>query len=267
MAPALRAALRDCGIDVAGDPAPHGDVDCVIAAGGDGTIARAIPLAIELGVPIGLVPLGTFNDLARTLEIPFNVGAACRIIAAGVTRTIDAARVNGVYYASEASIGVSTRIARLQTPAEKQRFGALAVVVTALQAFRYWRPMRVHVSFDGRSERFQTVQLTVANSHRFGGVLSVSDAAIDDGWLDLYSIEIDGIAEAVSVARAALRGERHDAPGLRTYRSTKFHVRTRRRHHISADGEPAGKTPATFEVLPKAVRVYVPSSSGSGPSR
>lgn len=259
MAPTLRADLQRCGVETIDDSAPEtANVDCVISAGGDGTLTRAMALAIKRGLPIGLVPLGTFNDLARTLNVPFDVASACATIGAGHTRTIDVARVNGVYYASEASIGVSSRIARLQTPADKRRFGMFAVVATALQAFWYARPMRVSLSFDGKSERFKTAQLTVANSHRFGGVFSVADAAIDDGWLDLYSIEIDNAFEALSVARAVLSGKRHDAPGLRTYRATKFHVHTRHRHRISADGEPAGRTPATFEVLPKALRVYVP---------
>jgi YegS/Rv2252/BmrU family lipid kinase len=264
MAPVLREELRRRGIaTVEGHAREIGSVDCVISAGGDGTLTRAMARAIERNVPIGLVPLGTFNDLARTLNVPFDVASACATIGAGHTRTIDVARVNGVYYASEASIGVSSRIARLQTPQEKRRFGILAVIATALQAFWYVRPMHVAVSFDGKYERFKTVQLTVANSHRFGGVFSVEDAAIDDGWLDLYSIEIDNAAQALSVARAVLRGKRDGTPGLRTYRSTKFHVHSRRHHHISADGEPAGKTPATFEVLPNALRVYVPQEQAN----
>ncbi len=258
MAPTLRNDLRRCGIETVDDRAHEVGVDCVVSAGGDGTLTRAMARAIELRVPIGLVPLGTFNDLARTLNVPFDLASACATIGAGHTRTIDVARVNGVYYASEASIGVSSRIARIQTTADKRRFGILAVIATALRAFWYVRPMRVTLTFDQNSARFKTVQLTVANSHRFGGVFNVADAAIDDGWLDVYSIEIDNAREALSVARAVLSGKRHDAPGLRTYRSTKFHVHTKRRHRISADGEPAGQTPATFEVLPKALRVYVP---------
>lgn len=259
MAPVLRQDLQRCGIEtIDGASREAANVDCVISAGGDGTLTRAMACAIELGLPIGLVPLGTFNDLARTLNVPFDVASACATIGAGYTRTIDVARVNGVYYASEASIGISSRIARLQTSGDKRRFGALAVIATALQAFWYVRAMRVTLSFDGKSERFKTVQLTVANSHRFGGVFNVADAAIDDGWLDLYSIEIDNALEALSVARAVLSGRRHDTPGLRTYRSKKFHVHTRHRHRISADGEPAGQTPATFELFPKALRVYVP---------
>lgn len=259
MAPVLREELKRRGVETIGGSASQAaGVDCVISAGGDGTLTRAMAIAVARNVPIGLVPLGTFNELARTLNVPLDVPAACDVIGTGHTRTIDIARVNGVYYASEASIGVSSRIARLQTSQEKQRFGMLAVIATALQAFRYARPMHVTVAFDGRRESLKTVQLTVANSYRFGGVFTVADAAIDDGWLDVYSVEIDNPGEAFSVARAVLRGQPRDTPGLRTYRSTKFHIDARHRHRISADGEPAGKTPATFEVLPKALRVYVP---------
>jgi diacylglycerol kinase (ATP) len=259
----LPALLRAAGVDVVAasqqllrEPLPP--ADCIVGAGGDGTLSRLIPAALRWNVPLGVVPFGTFNELARTLGIPLDWAQACAVIALGRTRTIDVARVNGVYYLSEASIGVSSRIARLQTPAEKRRYGLLAVIITTLLAVRYVRLMRVAVSFDGQCERFKTIQLTVANSHRFGGFFNVADASIDDGWLDLYSVEIDNAIEAIGVAGAMLRGRRADAPGLRTYRSTRFHVWSRRRHHIRADGEPAGRTPATFEVLHKALRVFAP---------
>jgi YegS/Rv2252/BmrU family lipid kinase len=244
-----------------GEQAPAGSlapVDAIVAAGGDGTLVHVIRRAMAYGVPIGLVPLGTFNELARTLEIPLDVAGACATIAASRTRTIDVACVNGTYYLNEASVGISSRIARLQSPEQKQRFGFWAVLATSLQAFVHSRPIRVQVVTDGHSDRFKTIQLTVANSHRFGGVFAVSDAAIDDGWLDLYSVEIDDVMEAFSVARAIFGGKRQSVPGLRTYRSTAFDVITRRRHRITADGEPAGHTPARFEILPKALRVFVP---------
>jgi diacylglycerol kinase (ATP) len=243
-----------------GGPSDGGSpgVDAIVAAGGDGTIAHVIRRAIAYDVPIGVVPLGTFNELARTLGIPLDVTTACATIAAGRERTIDVARVNGTYYLNEASIGISSRLARLQLPQDKRRFGSLAILATAVQAFVHSRPIHVQVVHDGVAERFKTVQLTVANSHRFGGVFNVADAAIDDGWLDLYSVEIDSMVEAFSVGRAILRGKRESVPGLRTARSTAFDVITRRKHRITADVEPAGRTPARFEVIPKALRVFAP---------
>lgn len=215
---------------------------CIIAAGGDGTIALAIEPALRLDVPIGIVPLGTFNDLARSMNLPLDPRAACETIARATTRTIDVARVNGAYYVNEASIGISSRIARRQTTQEKRRFGLLSALARALQFFRYLRPIAVELFYDGKVERFRTVQLTIANNYHFGGLISVDPRAIEDGWIDCYAIEAGGWRK----------------PRLRTYRAKAFTVRTRHRHRIAADGEPAGTTPATFDVVPRALRVFVP---------
>ncbi len=254
----VAGTLASLGVDVVEIEAGTRGIDAVVVAGGDGTLAGVIPQALALRVPIGLVPLGTFNDLARTLAIPLDVEGACAVIAVGRTRTIDVARVNGVYYVTEASIGVSSRLARLQRPEEKQRFGLLAVVARVFETARYARPFLAEIAYDGTRVRLKAVQLTVANSQRFGGFITVTDAAIDDGWLDLYSVEIDNLAQFFSVAGAIATGRRRSAKGLRTARSTAFEVWTRHRHHISADGEPAGTTPARFEVLPKALRIFSP---------
>jgi YegS/Rv2252/BmrU family lipid kinase len=255
---AVRAEFARVGVELVESGALSHGLDAIIVAGGDGTLAGQIPRAIALAVPIGLVPLGTFNDLARTLAIPFDVNGACAVIASGRTRTIDAARVNGAYYVTEASIGISSRLARLQRSEDKQRFGLLAILASLLQAARYARPFRAEIAYDGKHARVRAIQLTVANSPRFGGFINVEDAAIDDGWLDCYSVEIENALQFFSVAGAIVTGRRRSARGLRTFRSTAFEVRTHRPHHISADGEPAGETPARFEVLSNALRVFVP---------
>lgn len=233
-------------------------VDAVIAAGGDGTVIGAIPLALERGVPIGIVPLGTFNDLARTLGVPLNIPQACEVIVRGRTRAIDVGCVNGRHFVNEASIGVSTRIARRQTPEIKQRLGALAVISTTLQTLREVRPFFAEISYDDQLEQCRTVQITIANNARFGGIIENADAAIDDGWLDLYSVEPRNWFGAFGLVRKIIMRDPTSGEGLRTRRSARFSIVTHHPHHISADGEPAGVTPATFEVRPKALRVLVP---------
>ncbi len=257
----VRETLGRAGIIVVEDGWPAEiapEADCIVSAGGDGTLLGAIDAAIARGLPIGIIPLGTFNELARTLGVPLEIEAAVRVIAERRERAIDVASVNGVRFVNEASIGISSRITRLQTPELKQRFGVFGIVGTAVQAFRHARPIHVEVEHDGGRERLRTVQLTIANSHRFGGVVSVADAAIDDGWLDLYSVDIRTFRQAFAVARALLAGKRTQADGLRTIRAHAFTLRTRHAHRITADGEAAGVTPARFELQPKALRVYVP---------
>ena len=237
---------------------PQG-LDAIVVAGGDGTFARAIGTALAFGVPIGLVPLGTFNDLARTLAIPLDVEGACAVIAGGRPRTIDVARVNGAYYVTEASIGVSSRLTRLQKTRDKQRFGLLAVLRRArLRAVRYLRPFYAEIAYDGSEVRLSTVQLTVANSNHFGGFITVADAAIDDGWLDLYSVEIEDSRERLGSSARLLSGKRRVA---RKRAHASLH-RLQRRHDAPAahhrrrgarrDDSGAIRDPA------QALRVFVP---------
>jgi diacylglycerol kinase (ATP) len=257
----VRVALRDAGIDSVeeGRPADVVDgVDCIVCAGGDGTLLSGVGAAIARGLPLGVVPLGTFNELARTLSIPLDIRGAVRTIAERCQRSIDVGRVNDTYFVNEASIGISSRVTRLQTTDLKRRFGLFGVAATTFSALWHSRPIHAEVRYDGRSEAMRTIQLTVANSHRFGGFLNVADAAIDDGWLDLYSVDIGSMREAFSIARAMFAGRRRDVPGLRVLRAARFDVFTRHDHRITADGEPAGVTPATFEVFPKALRVFAP---------
>jgi len=252
----VREELAGCGLQFTEDETQP--VEAVVAGGGDGTIIRAVPMAMERGVPLGIIPLGTFNDLARTLEIPLDVKEACRSIGGGKTRRIDVGRVNGSYFVNEASIGLSTRIARKQTPELKRRFGFLAIVGTTFQTLRESRPFHINVEHDGKAERSLTVQVTVANSHHFGGVVDVPDASIDDAQLDFFSIEVRSWFGVFPILGAIAARRFTDVPGVRHHRGKAFTVKTRRPHHVTTDGEPAGFTPATFEVLPRAVEIYVP---------
>ena len=260
LAESVRSSLRERGIHTYENKRSDdvSSVECIIVAGGDGTVVCGIGDAISRGLPVGIVPLGTFNDLARTLGIPLGVDAACDVIAQRHECLIDVGTVNGHYFVNEASIGISSRITRLQTPEIKQHFGLFGVVWTALRAFQYSRAIHAEVSFDGKAQRLRTVQMTVANSDRFGGIFKVEDAAIDDGWLDLYSVDIKSFRQAFAIARAIFAGKHHHVPGFRQLRSTQFDVRTKHPHHITADGEPAGVTPAIFRILPKTLRVFAP---------
>jgi YegS/Rv2252/BmrU family lipid kinase len=260
LADAVRAELAAAGIafveDRDGVKGPEAErYDCIISAGGDGTFISLIPDAIARNVPMGIVPLGTFNDLARTLNVPLDVSAACRVIAQGATRRIDVGLVNGKHFVNEASIGLSSRIARLQTPDVKQRFGFLGVFWTTLVALARARPMRLEVRYDGIVRRQRGAQLTIANSHRFGGVFEIDGAAIDDGLLDCYIFPSDDIVNAIGTVWAMQR-TRRPVEGMQAFRAARFQVAGKHAHRISADGEPAGKTPALFEVVPGALAVF-----------
>ncbi|MBC5829657.1 MAG: lipid kinase [Candidatus Eremiobacteraeota bacterium] len=235
-----------------------GEVDCVAVGGGDGTLINAIPGLIETKLPLGILPLGTFNDLAKTLGVPVDLEGAVRVILDGNKRALDVGRVAGRYFLNEASIGISTRIARRQTPEAKKRFGFLAIIATTLAALVKSRPFSATVRYDGKEERFRTLQLTVANSHHFGGFITNKDAAIDDGMLDLYSLDIHNWADVMRLLGPIARHEISQSPAVRNRKSTQFEVLTTRPRAVFTDGEPAAMTPAMFTVLPAAIEVFVP---------
>jgi diacylglycerol kinase (ATP) len=238
----------------------HADaVDCVVAAGGDGTMNAVCDGLMATGLPLGILPMGTANDLARTLAIPTDLNTAARIIAAGHETRIDIGTVNGHPFFNVASIGLSADLAHALTPQRKRRFGRFAYALTALQILLSARPFRAMIATQSGVTRAKTLQIAVGNGRYYGGGMAVeSGATITDGKLDLYSLELSGVWKLLLLARSF----RHGAHGLwqevRTEKCVSFEVRTRRPRPVNTDGDLTTFTPARFEIRPKAVRVFVP---------
>lgn len=239
--------------------AQRGRIDVAAIGGGDGTLISAIGGLRAIDVPMLILPLGTINELARTLAVPLDIAAACALLETGAPRAIDVGRVNGFWFFNEASIGLSTHVAREQTGEVKSRWGMLAIPLATLRAWRSLRPYHLDVQLEtGEHRLFRTMQLTVANSYRFGGVVENPEARIDDGTLDLYSIDLEHWWDPFEILGAVAVKRFPAARGVKTLRGQRFLVRGRHRHSVFADGEPATKTPAEFTVVPKAISVYVP---------
>jgi diacylglycerol kinase (ATP) len=126
-------------------------VDCVVLGGGDGTLNAAAPGLIATGLPLGIVPLGTANDLARTLGIPLDPAEAARVIAAGRVRSIDLGEVNGRPFFNVASVGFGVDLTRALTRDSKRRWGALGYAVAGLRAVGRLRPFSAEIVENGTS--------------------------------------------------------------------------------------------------------------------
>lgn len=236
------------------------EVDMVIAVGGDGTLNAVLQGLAGTKLPLGIIPCGTANDLCRTLGIPLEIAAACDVIARQYSRIVDIGRVNGVYYFNEASLGLSVTLTRLLTTDAKARFGILAHVMTAFFIMRRMRRFRTYVSADGGPETvLSSAQLTIGNSSNFGGLLANDEAAIDDRKLDLYSVEFRHWWSYFQAFVDLLQRRYDEAKSVHTVHARRFEVRTRRPMPIEADGEIVTRTPAVFEVVPRAIRVFVPA--------
>ncbi|MGJ5133269.1 lipid kinase [Bradyrhizobium oligotrophicum] len=235
------------------------DAEAVVVAGGDGSLNAAAPALLKTGLPLGIIPAGTANDLARTLGLPSDMEAAVDVIAAGHRRRIDLGEVNGHPFFNVASLGLSADLARQLTKETKRRFGRLGYALTALKVLTNARPFRaIIVSSDG-AVRVKTLQIAVGNGRYYGGGMAVDHRAeIDDSHLDLYSLEIGRIWKLLAMAYDFRKGRHGLWQEVRASRDTSFEIRTRRPRRINADGELVTFTPARFSVLPRAVTVFVP---------
>ncbi|MBD2481752.1 lipid kinase [Planktothrix sp. FACHB-1365] len=234
-------------------------VDFVIVGGGDGTLNAAVDGLVETGLPLAIVPLGTANDLARTLGIPASVTEACQIIACGHQQKIDLGWVNGKHFFNVASLGLSVKITRKLTKKSKKHWGALAYVWAAIQATLTARPFRALIEVDSQIQRVKTLQIAVGNGKYYGGGMSiVHDATIDDQRLDLYSLEIKHWWQIPWVWLTLRTGRHREELGVRTLSGSDFQIYTSKPYPINTDGEITTWTPAHFRVIPQALTVLVP---------
>ncbi|CAA9309249.1 Transcription regulator [contains diacylglycerol kinase catalytic domain] [uncultured Leptolyngbya sp.] len=242
----------------------RGKVDIVIIGGGDGTLNAAAAGLVETGLPLGILPLGTANDLARTLGIPTSIPQACDIIATGRNLPIDLGRVNDKYFFNVASFGLSTRITEKLTKDVKKRWGVFAYGVTALQVLLRTRPFRAELRLNGEIIRVKTVQVSVGNGRFYGGGMAIAhDATINDQTLDLYSLEIDHWWQIIPILPAMARGRQATWPRVVAREAKEVEVFTRRPRSINTDGEITTQTPARFRVIPHAISVMVPVRADS----
>ena len=235
------------------------NVDMIVLGGGDGTLSAAASALTELKRPLGILPLGTANDLARTLGIPTDLDAAMDIIGAEKVRAIDVEIVNDVMFFNVASLGLSADLSQNLTRNLKARFGKLGYALAAIRTLATARPFRAEITFGEQTVRSLTLQIAVGNGRYYGGgnVIEKS-ASIVDGCLDLYSLEFLNAWRIVLMFRSFRAGEHGDLEDVLKLRGSEFAIKTHRPRPINADGEIVTHTPASFRVLPRAIDVYVP---------
>lgn len=269
----VRGALEDGGIELvdvtlqAGESlsdmirARAGTCDLAIIGGGDGTLNGAAQGLFDTGLPLGVIPLGTANDFARTLGIPADPLAAARLIVEGEPRLVDLGMVNGHAFLNVASIGFSADLARELTGAAKKTWGKLGYAITAARLLAQSRLFTAYIEHDGTIETVRTLQASVGNGRHYGGGMTVAqDATADDGTLDFYSLEVDHWWKLLLLLPSLREGTQGQWDDVRAFRTTDVVIRTRKPRAVNTDGELTTWTPAHFTIHPAALRVYAPAT-------
>lgn len=244
----------------------------VVAAGGDGTLNEVLQgLAPDFDrVELGLIPVGTGNDLARTLGIPHDPVEALEVLEAGAVRTLDVARFTGSegkrWFLNVSAGGFSGEVDEHLDPEVKAAWGPLSYVRTAFDALAELEPYRTELTLSPGTSRQEELELSIVNlivaNGRYvaGGLPVAPEAAPDDGLLDLVVIRAAPVGRLSLVAARVALGQHleHELVLHRRVRSLK--VTSTPPMVFNTDGELAGPGPARFQVIPRAVRFVAPAA-------
>ncbi len=241
-------------------------VKAIILGSGDGTISCAVDHLVNNDVALGVLPLGTANDFARTLELPTEIEQACQVIAHGRTTKVDLGIVNANYYVNVASVGFGAAVVEYTNNDSKKRFGPLAYPIAAAQAAFSHRPFMARLVFSNQTIETQAIHIAVANGRFYGGGVVVSpNARIDDNELVVTIFEPMNATELWSVGMGLRDGSYVRHPRVRVFRNVKkLHLDVVHGHarKINVDGELSGHTPAEFGIAAGALKVFVPTNYG-----
>jgi diacylglycerol kinase (ATP) len=236
----------------------------IVAAGGDGTLNEIVNALGEKnsGVRVGLIPLGTGNDFARTLGLPTEVEAAIDLLRAGKTRMIDLVRVTSDrvrYFVNVSAGGFSGLVDEKLTPKMKRTWGPLAYLRGAAAALPELRAYRTTLSLDNKeSLKLSLYNVVIANGRYVaGGRLIAPEASVDDGLLDIVLIQERSAPELALLAAQVALGKHLSSEAIVFRRAAKVTVNSRPGMWFNVDGELVGNQPAVFEVLPRALQFVV----------
>ena len=230
--------------------------DGVIVAGGDGTVGQAARALYGSEVVLGILPYGTYMNIARSLGVPREPAAAADVIAHRHIRRIDVGVVAGRAFFEAAGIGLDADVV---TAGHAMRRGAGGLLRSALASLVRRTSRSFLIEIDGRRFVRRALQATVSNGPYYGWGFAVApDAVLDDGLLDLVLFSDDRASVLREFARAAL-GRPFVARGRR-FRGRVIRVRSPHPTTVHADGVPVGTLPQIFTVRPQALRVYAPFS-------
>ncbi|NQU36848.1 MAG: diacylglycerol kinase [Actinobacteria bacterium] len=239
--------------------------DALVACGGDGTLNLALQAVAETDTPLGILPVGTGDDNARTLGIPLkDVAAAADVIADGKTRSVDCGHVStadGVdrYFLGVMSVGfdseVTERANDMSWPHGQARY-----LVATLAELRVFAPLPFTMTIDGTPLKQEAMLVAVGNGISYGGGMKVCpDANVTDGLLDMTVLAAVGKMKFVRTFPSVFKGTHveHDYVSQHRFREATIDAPNQ---VVYADGERIGTVPAIVRVKPAAVNVFAPTS-------
>lgn len=236
--------------------------DAIVAAGGDGTVSGVADGMAHSGIPLGIIPVGTGNTLARDLGIPLDPAEALDLLTgAHDVNEIDGIRVDDRLFVLNVSVGISSLTMRDTDYQQKRRFGFLAYIWQGVRWVVGLQPRRFTVIADDQSNLVRAAEVVIANSRLIGmRPLGWGDhVLLDDGRLDICLVHTRRAPDYIRLSANILLGRPRQDPDVHYLSATRgIRVETDRPLPVQGDGDIIGQTPLHAEVVPRALRVIVP---------
>lgn len=230
----------------------------VIVGGGDGSLSMSVDDFVGKDAVFALLPLGTANSFARTMNIPLDLDGAIAVIAGGERRRIDLGMIDGDYFANCAAIGLSPMIAETVPHGLKRVGGRAGYLGWAAWKFLGFRPFRVTIGEGDTAETIDAVELRIANGGYHGGTELVESAEPDSGEIVVQAVIGNAKHRLVTSWAASLMKLRWRKQTLREFRGTALRITTDPPLPISIDGEVLAHTPVTARVARSVIEVAAP---------
>jgi diacylglycerol kinase (ATP) len=233
-----------------------------ISAGGDGTLSSVIDGLVGTELPLVIIPTGTWNALARALDIPLQIDPAIELVfQEHKIQTIDAMDVGGRYFVLSVSAGVGALTMKDVERQDKRRFGKFADLRKAAAEVLEFRSYQFEVKIDGKLTKFRASELMVANTSILGIKSLQLDPSIrmDDGKLNVCRIYANSVTDYLKLAVSMFRGDqKRNWNVLCVEAREEVEIHSRERLPVQGDGDLIGQLPITVKIRPKAIQIVTP---------
>jgi YegS/Rv2252/BmrU family lipid kinase len=235
-----------------------GEIPVVIS--GDGLVGAIGGAMAGAETPLGIIPGGRGNDLARVLGIPAEPADAVAMLAEGQVRRIDVGEANGKRFLGIVSVGFDSECNRRANEVRIVRSN-LVYVYSLLRTLVGWQPARFTIAVGDERRRLSGYSVSVANNSTFGGGMRIApDADLADGLFDVVTIGEVGKLRFVGNLAKVFKGTHVEEDAIDVFRASRLELSASRPFPVYADGEHLTELPVSIRLLPQALSVIVPPS-------
>jgi diacylglycerol kinase (ATP) len=260
------------------------EYDMIVVSGGDGTVSEVAKALIHSPVPLGILPVGTYNNIARSLDIPNDVTEACQVLAQGLVKQIDVGLLNDEHFFFEAAgVGLDAALFPL---GEEIKGGRWQRMLQAARLAMLYKPQRLRILLDRpiaeareqtvparrfsrrrkaavrRELRVVALLVVIANGPYYGvGFTVAPNASIDDGLLTISIFRNFSKWELLRHFWSISKGQYQYSPKIQTYHAAEVRLASEVSLPIHIDGHPTGELPATLRIVKQGLSVIVPSAT------